>query len=146
MRDMTALAPFAIVAAVVGATLLSLQILVWRGVTQVIVPPPDTTTEQFLRAIQARRFSGATTVMSEGLTQQIREGELKILTDDLERSGRALTSAHGAGFDRQDDRASARATVRTRDGQERTLEFPLVREKGEWKIASVDPLRELLPR
>lgn len=141
---MNALRPVAALLALCLGVLLVLDVLVSRDATAFVIPPPDSVGEELVRALHARRFSAAHRELAEGPRVQLREADLRGLVDALEAAGRGLEDAHGQGFDRQGEQAIAHMAVKTKDGQERPIDLPLVKEQGEWKVASLEPLRALV--
>jgi hypothetical protein len=130
-------------AAIVAGALAILQLLLAQGVTFAIVPPPETTAEQLVRAVQAHRFYGAMQLLSEPLQAQVAEDDFRGIAAEIREAHGGIAQAHGVDAQPAGDTATATARVRLEDRSETTLEFPLVKEQGEWRVASIDPLRRL---
>lgn len=146
---MTALKALSPIGAIVGlclGALVVLELLVSQGATRFVVPSPDATGEEMLRAMHARRFQAAHRELAVAARAQVGEAGLRMLADQLEAGGRGILDAHGQGSAEQGERATAQLLVKTSDGQERPLELPLVKEQGEWKVASLEPLQAMVPQ
>jgi hypothetical protein len=146
MSGLMGVRPIAVLAGLCVGALVVLELLTSQGVTAVIVPPPDSAGEELVRAMHARRFTAAQRELAEGLRVQMGEAGVRGLADALEAAGRGLEDAHGQGYERQNERATAHLLVKTKDGQERPIDLPLTKEQGEWKVASLEPLRALVPQ
>ena len=127
-----------------NAILLALAGMVARDWTKVIVPPPENTAEQLVSALGAHRYEGAMNQLSQDLQQQVKEEDLQNLVKIIEQSpAEGIQDAHGQDAQEQGDQATAEVQVKLGSNQETTLQFPLVKENGTWKVSSLDPLKEL---
>ena len=143
MRDLLALRCVFGAAALFGAALLVLWLLVSQGVTAVIVPPPETEAEQFLRALKAQRYAAARNQLAQDLREQTRVEDLQAAVRALEQARGGIADARGEQSHEQGESARATAKVRLGDRQQEALEFALKKEHGLWRITSLDPLTRL---
>ena len=104
-----------------------------------LVPPPEAVVESFVRALQAERYDGAMTLLSEDLQTKVEPGTLRSLAERLrQRAGKILDAQGEAGWI-DGDRAEACARLQTERGQT-LFKFPLSRGKGLWSIQSLAPI------
>lgn len=143
MRDLLALRGVGIIVALFVAVLVVIWTLVSLGFTTFLVPPPEMTAEQFLRALKAHRYEAARDQLSEEIQQQVTADDLRALVRTIEERHGGLNNVDGQGARIADDRAVATVVVTLGDGTAETLEFPLTKEQGLWKVASVEPVQRL---
>jgi hypothetical protein len=143
VRDWLALRNVFLSAILLAASLLVLSVAVGQGATTFIVPPPDTVAEEFVRALKAHRYEGAKNELSAELQQQVSDEELTRLVYALGAGHQGIEEAHGESAEEQGDTATATVQVKLGSGQEESLEFALRKEQGEWKLSSIDSLRQL---
>lgn len=143
MNTLRALRPLAGVGALFGAALLALSLLVSNGVTFAIVPPPETEAESLVRALKARRFNAVRGGLSEALNETLGDEQLEDLFARVRRTRVGISDAHGESSIEQQDTAAATVRVKLEDKTEETLEFPLAKEHGLWRVASIEPLGRL---
>ena len=130
--------------ALAGVVLLALAGLVSQGVEQVIVPPPENAAEQLVAALGARRYTGAMNQLSQDLQQQVREEDLRALVESIEQSGaQGIQDASGQSAQKQGSQATAQMQVKLGNNEEKTVELPLQKENGVWKVSSIAPLNGL---
>ena len=143
MRDALALRGALMLLVVFGLALALLWAVVESDVGALLVPEPEGVAEQALRAVKAHRYEAVPSQLAEGLRAQVREDDLRAIGEAIgERLG-GIEAVHGEDAQEQADSATATVAVKLGDGQERRLRFPLVKEHGLRRIASLDPLREL---
>jgi hypothetical protein len=105
------------------------------------VPPPEAAAESFLRAMAEHRYARARGHLAAGL-ESIEPGDLAALQARLERARGTVENVHGQDAVVTGKESTARVTLRF-SGGDGQLDLPLRREKGLWKVASLDPLRAL---
>lgn len=133
-----------------AVVLLALAGMVAQDWSEFIVPPPENTAEQFVSALGAHRYEGAMNQLSQDLRQQVSEEDLRALVRNLELSpARGIQDAHEQGAQRlggaaqQSDQATAEVQVKLGNNQQTTVQLPLIKENGLWKVSSLEPLRGL---
>jgi hypothetical protein len=107
----------------------------------VLVPPPEAAAENFLKALAEHRYTQAPHHLAAGLNQT-EPGELAALHASVERAHGAVEKVQGEDASVTGQESTARVSLRFPYGP-RDLRLPLRREKGLWKVASLDPLRAL---
>ena len=136
--------PVVWMALTLGVVLLALAGLVAQDWTEFIVPPPENTAEQLVSALGAHRYEGAMNQLSQDLQQQVSEEDLHALVSSLEESpAQGIQDAHEQRAQQQGDQATAEVQVKFGNNQQTTVQLPLVKENGLWKVSSLEPLRGL---
>jgi hypothetical protein len=107
----------------------------------VLVPAPEAAAENFLKALAEHRYSQARQHLAAGL-EGTEPGELAALESALERARGPIENVQGQDASVTGEESTARAALWFPGGQQ-DLHLPLRREKGLWKVASLDPLRAL---
>ena len=143
MSTLRALKPLAGVTGLGAAALLALWLLVSNDVTFAVVPPPETEAESLMRALKARRFSAVKSELVESLREQVDDSRLDGLFRRIEEARKGISDAHGDKAREDGDRATAMVKVKLDDKTEETLEFPLQKEHGLWRVSSIDALEAL---
>jgi len=111
-----------------------------------IIPPPEKTAEQLVSALGAHRFAGARNQLSQDLRSQVEDADFTALVQGLEQSHQGILDVHELDSQANGRNATARVKIKWGDLQEDTLQFPLVKENGLWKVASLGPLRTAASR
>ena len=137
------LRPLAGITAIFGAAMLALGLLVANDVEFATVPPPETEAESLVRALKARRFNAVKGELTESLKQEVQEDQLKQLFEAVRAAHRGISDAHGEEAQTEGTRASATVRVRLEDKTEETIELPLAKEHGLWRVTSLEPLGRL---
>jgi hypothetical protein len=136
--------PLLWIALLLSAVLLALSGLLSAGWDRHIVPTPETTAAELTGALGARRYAGVRNHLSHELRQQVTDHDLRRLAEQIESGpAQGIRQAHGVHSEIHGDRATAQVRVRLGTRAEITLHFPLVKEHGLWKVASLDPLTAL---
>jgi hypothetical protein len=143
MKRLAGLQAIAIVFVLLCAALLILAALISQGVTFAIVPPPGMPAEGLVRALKAHRYEGALEELSEELQQQVQEQDLRDLAEKIEQAHQGIEQVHGETVAQQEQDATAQVDVELDDGSQQTIELPLKKENGIWKVTSLDPLNAL---
>ena len=144
MRTLRALKPMGETLALFVSAMVTLWLLVSNDVTFAIVPSPETEAESLVRALKARRLNAVKSELSESLRWEIDDRQLKALVESIRSSHKGISEAHGSETRQQEpDKATATVEVKLGDQTEETIEFPLVKEHGLWRVASIDPLGRL---
>jgi hypothetical protein len=144
MNDFRALRPVLVVVAILAAVMLAIYAAVALDNASLIVPPPETTAEQLISALGAHRYEGAMNQLSQELKQQVKEDDLHALVESIESSRQGIQDAHEQGAHEQGQSATASIIIKLGDGQEQTVDLPLQKENGLWKVTSIEALRSLI--
>jgi hypothetical protein len=102
----------------------------------ILVPPPETVGEGFLRAIETRRFSQALPYLDEKLRKSVDVDAMQDLLIRLEQQHGKIEDVRGEQSEVRGDEAGAEVTIRTEAG-EVPLHLHLRREKHLWKISAL---------
>lgn len=144
MKEVRALTPALLVAVGTAVLVLVLGMLATdERIGRFIVPTPETTAEELLRALGARRFEAARAELTEEARASVGTDDLRELANDLEQQGAGISQAHGERLAQHGDEAVVTARVRLQSARDAQLDVPLRREHGLWKVASVEPIRAL---
>jgi hypothetical protein len=141
--------PAAWIVLIMAVILLALAGMVSQGWTKIIVPPPENTAEQLVSALAAHRYAGAMNQLSQELQQQIHPEDLASLVKSIEHSpAKGIQDAHGLAAQelaaqKLVDQATADVRVKLGNNEAVDVRFPLIKEKGVWKVSSLDPLKQL---
>jgi hypothetical protein len=144
--ELSALKPAGLLLLIGGLFLAGLLAVGWSGAARLIVPSPDDTAGEMLHALLANREPAAHRALTRQLQEQVPTERLEQLASEIAERLGAISHLETETVEEQDDRATVRATVRVGAGEERTLELPLVKEEGFWRVASLEPLGALAPR
>ena len=145
MKDFQALRSLLAVLAVLALGLLIFGVLVAADRADLLIPSPEGAAEQFVSAMAAHRYTGALNQLSQDLQGQVKEKDLQDLVQSIEASSsEGIQDAHEEEAQEQVDTATASVRVKLGNNQEETLDFPLKKENGLWKLTSIDPLRSLV--
>ncbi len=107
---------------------------------QTFVPPADSVAESFMQKLATRRFSAALSHLSSERQGVTSVGDLRSYARNIERKTGGIKHVDQERSELDGEKATAWVKVTTKSGSERSLEFKLKRENGEWKI---DELPEL---
>lgn len=140
MSDLRALSGLFAVVAIFAATMAVLTALVTSGRGGYLVPSPETTVKQFLGALKAHRYGTARDQLSEGARARVTEEQLRALVISLERSRGGISMVRIVGTRAEGAAATVDVRVVMGDRTEEGMSFPLAKERGLWKIDSVEPL------
>lgn len=144
MKSITGLRAFALIALLLGAALLIIAVLVQTDNAALIIPPPEGTAEQLIGALAAHRYEGAMNQLSQDIQQQVSEKDLQAIVKSIEESPRkGIQDAHGQDAQTQGAQGTASVEVKFGDNQTQTIDLPLVKENGLWKVASLGPVQAL---
>ncbi|MHB1132786.1 MAG: nuclear transport factor 2 family protein [Chloroflexota bacterium] len=143
MRDLRALAPSLAIAMSTGLVLLVLAFLINTDASRFVVPQPDNVAEQFLRALGAGRYQAAHAALSEETQDQVSAERLREIAAALKRDSGGIKGAYAEDAEQSGERATTEARIVLENHTEQSLQFPLRREHGLWKIASVEALEGL---
>lgn len=144
MSALSGLRPFAIIAALLAASLLVIAGLVSADAASLIIPPPEGVAEQVVTALGAHRYEGAMNQLSDDLQQQVGEEDLQAFVEAVEESPReGIQDAHGQDAQESGNQATASVEVKFGNNETQTIDLPLAKENGLWKVTSLEPLRTL---
>jgi hypothetical protein len=99
------------------------------------VPPPEAVVEGFMRALTTHRYAQALSYLDPGLRAR-GAGALRRREAEIERVCGHVHDVRGEAGNRSGESASAVAVLRTARGDAR-LRFELLRQQGEWRLASL---------
>lgn len=146
MNAWHALRPMLAILALVAVILLVMAGLLSIGKADLLIPAPDGVAEQMVGALGVHRATGARSQLAKDLQEQVKEADLLALARAIEAGPlEGIEDTHAVSFEEQGDQAVARVRIKFRNLSERVLEFPLQKEYGLWKVASLEPL-EALPK
>ena len=121
------------VVAVVVATLFVVGMIVAVGHdTSVLVSPPESVVEQFVRKLATGRYDVALQHLDDD-APAARE-RIRAASDMLRGRAGAIEQVVGTPGLLDGDRASANAVISTERAGEISMEFMLVRRAGSWRI------------
>jgi hypothetical protein len=144
MNDIKALKPIVLILGIFVVTIGLLSVMVALGWTNMITPPPENAADGLVDALQAHRYEGALNQLSQDLKQQTNPEDLQALVKAIEESSlKGIEDAQGIDAQESDQAATARVQVKFANLQEQTFSFPLHKENGIWKVASLAPLQNL---
>jgi hypothetical protein len=135
--------PLAGTAVLCAAALVALSVLVSNGVEFAIVPAPETEAESLVRALKARRFTAVKGELTESLKEAVQDDQLESLFESVKSAHNGISDAHGESAQKASDRARATVKVKLEDKTEETIELPLEKEHGLWRVSSLEPLGRL---
>lgn len=123
--------------------MLALNAVVFEfGSSRMLVAPPETVARNFVRHLHTGRYSVAREVLTQQSREEVSEEQLEQIARQLQqRTGEWLDVDAEEGWVRG-DYATAYSKIRTKDGENVHLRFPLVRHEGEWKISGLGALME----
>lgn len=124
----------------VAATLLITLAVVALGVfafhdDATLVPPPEAVVEGFMRAMTTHRYPQALPYLAPGLRARGAEA-LRRRQEEIEQLYGHVHDVRGEAGRRSGESATAVAVLHTARG-EAPLRFDLVRQHGEWHVASL---------
>jgi len=144
VKPWLALRPVLAILAVTTTALLLLSALISIGQASTLIPPPEGGATQFISARGAHRVTGARGQLSASLKEQVKEVQLLSLIRAIETSPlKGIKDAHEISSQEQGEQAIAHVKVKFGDHSEKIIEFPLEKENGLWKVASLAPLQAL---
>lgn len=122
----------------IAVTLLLLAGVVFGlGDKTVMVAPPESITEGFMRSLSTRRYDQALTFLHDNLKKQTPTDDLKAFTQRIEREHGGIQNVSGEPIWIKGDRAEASAFLQTQRVKEVEIKFKLERDKGEWVIGEI---------
>jgi hypothetical protein len=143
MRDWLAVRGLLALVLVWAVLMAGLQVLVRQEVNEVIIPPPEKVAADMMQALKAHRYEGARNALGEQARAQVSVDVLRSIIQDLETDGFRIVRVEELESQIAGSHATARVAVKLNPPQEKILTFSLVKEKGEWKIDSTDPVTAL---
>jgi hypothetical protein len=121
-------------------SVLMLAIFERSGVLGFLLPSPEKTGEDFMRALCLHRYTSAWNLLS-GLTRKLVSlPDLARIAHALDRRCGGIASVDALDSSEQAETASARLLVTTFDGTRRVIYLPLRRENAMWTVANVNAL------
>ena len=143
MRVLLSLRPLVGITALFGASVLMLGVLVANDVDFAIVPPPENEAESLVLALKSRRFTAVKGELTSSLKEVVQDDQLKALFDAVRAAHGGISDAYGERAQKDGDRATASVKVKLEDQTEETMELPLEKENGLWRVSSLEPLGRL---
>ena len=121
---------------VIAVTLAALGftsvVVVWGRDSAVLVPPPESVAEQFVRQLATRRYDRALQYVDEDSHMSL--ATVRAAAEALHERVGAINVVEGRPGYIAGERASATAALLTEDAGEITEAFTMVRRNGLWKI------------
>ena len=145
MNTWLALKAPATILGLLAGSLLILWTLISNGITQFITPEPADVAQQFVQALGTQRYDGALEQLNEELSNEVEAAELRTWAEAIHAKHGSMITVQGVETSPppRPPADTARVRLKFEDGQELTLEFPVVQENGLWKISSIEPLETL---
>ena len=141
-QDSLARGPLVIVAAL-AAALAVLRGLVTVEAAHFFVPAPEQVGQQFFGNLKSHDFGAARDALSDDLRQTVSADDLRHMNERLDRATHGIEQAYGEASQVQDQSATAEVKVKLKNGEEPTVQIPLIQEDGLWHITSLAPLEAL---
>lgn len=142
-RELSALRPAGLQLLIAGLFLVLMLLVGSTGAAKLLLPSPENTAGELLRALAAHREPAAHRELSQGLKEQVPPEQLESLATAIEQRLGGVSQVSVQTVDERESRATVRATLRVGAGEERDVELPLVKEEGFWRVASIESLRAL---
>ena len=126
------------------AAVMALAILLIAGVvfglgdSTILVPPPESVAEGFVRELVTRRYERALPYLSEELRAQVSAEDLRKYTEPFKNRSGKILNVRGEPGRMAGDRAEAYAIVEAKSGGVMRFAFELTRQKGVWAISKLD--------
>lgn len=120
--------------AVICAVLAALAFAVAAGDRAMLVPPPESVSESFIRQLASGRYDRALPFLSRHAAASADLARLETLATELEQEVGGIEQVSAELLGMKSDLAEARASVRGGAQTEAGITFALVREQGLWKI------------
>lgn len=143
MKTWLTVRPALFILAAVAGVLLVNWILVRIGAEKMIVPKPEITAEEFIKALGAHRYEGAMEKLSSDLEQATSESDLQSIVEQVEQENGKIDTVKGNLLQEEGDTASASVEVQFENGNQREANLPLVKENGIWRVNGLDGLNSL---
>jgi hypothetical protein len=141
MNVVKSLTPLISILVIVVVLLAGISAAMQAGRAGWIVPAPDTAADGFIEALAAHRYEGALEALSQEQQQDLDWKELQSMVQKIEDSHlRGIEESQTIGFEEQGSTAVAELEVKFKNLDEERLLIPLIREQGEWKVDSIEPL------
>jgi hypothetical protein len=121
-------------------SVLMLAIFERSGVLSFLLPSPEKTGEEFMRALCLHRYTSAWNLLSALTRKLVTLADLARIAHALERRCGGIAAIDAIDSRESAENASARLVVTTFDGERCVLYLPLRRENALWTVANVNPL------
>jgi hypothetical protein len=142
-NTLRAVLPFFAISLILAAALAILALLVQRGRTTFIVPPPEQEAEAVLRDLAAHDDEQALDHLSAGLRSSLDAQALRQAYEALEQATGGIYDVSGESSQVQGAAAQAEVKLTFDNQVEQTIHFPLQSEQGLWRVTSLEPLLAL---
>jgi hypothetical protein len=140
-RALVALRPAFVVAAITAGGLAVPAAAVLRlGDGSCFTAPPEAVAEQFVRKLALARWAPARAHLTPALAARVDEAMMRAARQRFEERWSAVRAVEGQPGPRSGDQAWASALVTTARGQRVAIALPLLRQQGEWHVASLEPI------
>ena len=131
-------APLAVAAIMAAAMAVAALAVFGLGDAATLVPPPEAVAEGFMRSMATHRYAQAMPYLTPPLRTIGLEG-LRRRQEEIERACGRVRDVRGVERRRSGESARAVAVLRAEKG-DASVWFDLVREHGEWRLASLGEL------
>ena len=121
-------------------SVLMLVIFERSAMLKFLLPSPEKTGEEFVRALSLHRYAAAWNLLSELTRTLVTLPDLARIAHALERRCGGIAEVDALDSREQADCARARLLVTTCDGARCLLYVPLRRENALWTVASINAL------
>jgi hypothetical protein len=122
--------------------------LIWGalqiGLGDLINPSPEQVAEQLVRGIGSHRYEGAIQMLNRPLQASVSPFMFRRLAASIEQASGGIEAVTGLSSRERGSTAEAQVLVTLKDGAEVTLVFYLENENGEWKVADLAPIWQLI--
>jgi hypothetical protein len=122
-----------------ASALLVAGALYGLGDRSVLVPPPETVAEEFLRALALHRWEPARERLTEALASRMDADSLRGFLAGLEARVGTIDDVRGVPCFTSGDTAEAMAAILSGSGERAELRLTLALEHRLWRIARLDP-------
>jgi len=107
-------------------------------------PTPEITAENFISSLAAHRYTGAHNNLTSDLRDEVSLESLQILIAGIEVKKNGIEQAKAEEVQQYGDTAFVSVRIEMKDGSELTVELPLLRENGLWKISALEEMWTLV--
>ena len=125
---------------VIALALLATAAMVYRlGDRGILVPPPETAAEEFVKKLTTGRFAPARSHLAESLVGRVTTDSLRSIAVGLQARAGEITKVESELGAATGDTSRALVTLVGAGRHTLELDLPLVWERGTWKVADVPP-------
>jgi hypothetical protein len=144
MKNWLALKNLFIILLIFATVMLIFDWLNARNTTAILIPTPQMTAQQFVMALKARRYQAARAQLSEKLESQLSDDQLKAFYQSLKQNGFEISDTREISEQIISNHAFANLQIEFKHRPSQQLTFSLVKQQGQWKLDSIQPLQSLI--